>query len=851
MAALRRSSFLAPVAPLFAALLLVLALAPEVPAHAPHDVISAVGLSPDFASDGLVLIQGTLLDHRIVGWSDDRGGSWHEVGGPLALAGVKRFAFSPDLAVDGVVFAATETDGVWRSTDRGRHFTALGGPMAGLVTTGIAVSPDFASDGVVLVTTHLGLFRSDDGGDTWATVSTGLTEIDLRSVDFGGGSPTPVAYCGGLVMHRSDDLGLTWVGQTAFPSFIKTVSCSPHHDVDQSAVVCLQVDGVRTTNNGGALWRLANTGLTDQLTMDIVLTDGLSMVLGTRSVGVFVSPDLDGPWTIDMSDFEELDPVGSPHFRSVAASPQYASDGTAFVGAFEGLYRTEDHGANWTQLDVFHQLVEIRLAPSPRFVDDGLLFVGTYGGGVKLWHDPRPGRVAGAGHGRGSQATGASPLSGGPAPAPGPLPAPGQPGGPHAGPLAGNPLHGYWETRANGLISKWCDTLDVSPDFEQDGTLFYGYWGGFRSTDRGHTWQKLSLPSVQVVRDIAISPDYANDQTVIFGTNSTGVWRSTDGGDSWSDVSASLPANVRTRRVRFSPDYANDQTVFLATWDDKVQRSLDGGSTWAAADAGITNINMRGFALSPDFANDDTLLVGTRGDGVFRSTDRGDSWTAVNTGLEGSGPWSVESVAFSPDFAVDHTVFCTTMAGGVYRSTDGGSSWQLGIDGLPLTAVRDVLPSPGFADDRTLFVATHEGVFRSRDGGDSWTSLPKYARVDDNHPVVEFAGTWTETSEPGAYSFGVTSSDEPGARTALPFLAREITWYAQRGPDAGLAEVWIDGELEAVIDLYAPVTEPQVPLLHRSFEDAQWRRIEIMSVGTGNAASTGAWVRNDGWEWQR
>jgi photosystem II stability/assembly factor-like uncharacterized protein len=74
---------------------------------------------------------------------------------------------------------------------------------------------------------------------------------------------------------------------------------------------------------------------------------------------------------------------------------------------------------------------------------------------------------------------------------------------------------------------------------------------------------------------------------------------------------------------------ARDATIFAGTNGNGIFRSLDGGVTWTPVNTGLTTLTVRAIA----FAGDAALFAGTQGGGVFLSTDYGDSWTPINTGL--------------------------------------------------------------------------------------------------------------------------------------------------------------------------------------------------------------------------
>jgi photosystem II stability/assembly factor-like uncharacterized protein len=794
--------------------------------------VSRVAVSPDFANDGLLLGFASLIDHRVILRSEDGGRTLQHLGGPLAFHGVSAFAFSPAFAQDGVVFASSPEDGVWVSTDRGRSFTKAGGELAGLFVTDLAVSPGFASDGVVLASTHVGLFRSADGGASWTPVSTGLAELDLSAVAFGPGPGGPVAFSAGLTIHRSDDLGLSWQAQSALPSVATSLAVSSGFDLDESALVATRLHGVRVTTDGGVQWRPSNAGLTDPLTSEVTLWSDGRALLATLG-GVFTAPAVDGAWTQVTEGFESLDPDAAKHYLGVSAAD--GPGAPAFVAALEGLFRSDDGGGTWTQLDVFHGLVDLRLAVSPSYASDRSLFVGTYGGGVKRWREPLHTPPARGGP--------ASSVVGQAGPAPSALPGstPAAPGAATGGSPKGTD---GWSTHGDGIQGPWCDGLAVA----DDGTLFFCYLGLFRSTNGGASWDKLPLPpAASVVREVAVSPDFAADGTVFAGTNGVGVFRSTDGGDTWNELMGGLPAGVKTRRIRFSPDHAVDGTVFLATWSSGLLRSTDGGDTWSAVGAGLTTDTLRGLALSPHFAADGVVLVGTGGAGLFRSTDGGLTFVDAGAGLPPGEAREVETVAFAPDGSL---ALLGAMDGGLFLSRDGGASW---VDsGAPLVVpARDLAFSPVWSSDGTAWVGTHDGVWRTRDGARSWERLPGFARIDDRDNLMLHEGSWAPEAASPAHALTVTASGQAGDAVSYAFHGSRIAWHGPRGPDMAVARLLVDGVPLATVDLWAPVAEPSAPRFAHVFGAAGWHTIRVEHTGLTHPSATGAQVRTDGFSWHR
>ena len=194
----------------------------------------------------------------------------------------------------------------------------------------------------------------------------------------------------------------------------------------------------------------------------------------------------------------------------------------------------------------------------------------------------------------------------------------------------------------------------------------------------------------------AISPHPTTVNEILIGSVSGGVWKTTDGGNSWSALTDFLP-NVAIACLVRDPQNAN--TIFACTGEG--------------------------------FFNSDAV----RGLGIFKSTDNGETWAQLAstspTTAPGFGDWfSVNRLAIHPTNA---QIMLAATAGGVYRSADGGASWSKSYGAIAgTTSTRRVLdirfhPTNGniaIAGEGRHFngVATDgAAVAYSADGGLTWT----------------------------------------------------------------------------------------------------------------------------------
>ena len=125
-----------------------------------------------------------------------------------------------------------------------------------------------------------------------------------------------------------------------------------------------------------------------------------------------------------------------------------------------------------------------------------------------------------------------------------------------------------------------------------------------------------------------------------------------------------------TRAIAIDP--TSPATMYAGTKFNGVFKTIDGGTTWTAANIGMPNTVVVKIVIDP--VTTTNVYASTDGSGVFRSTDGGATWTAINNGLNGALPLVVYGLAIDP---VTRTTLYAGTAGGVYKTKNSGASWSL------------------------------------------------------------------------------------------------------------------------------------------------------------------------------
>ncbi|MBX3013277.1 MAG: hypothetical protein KF832_17290 [Caldilineaceae bacterium] len=145
------------------------------------------------------------------------------------------------------------------------------------------------------------------------------------------------------------------------------------------------------------------------------------------------------------------------------------------------------------------------------------------------------------------------------------------------------------------------------------------------------------------------------------------------------------------------------------------------------------------LALAPDFAETGVILAATAA-GLYRTADGGRQWVGYQQAFADPRVTAVT-------FAATHKgtiAFAATADARLFGSSDQGLTWQEAPAWAGLGLINVITPSPAYAADQTLFVATPEGIFRSQDGGNRWESST-FGLLDLEVLCLACAPTFTES----------------------------------------------------------------------------------------------------------
>jgi photosystem II stability/assembly factor-like uncharacterized protein len=352
-------------------------------------------------------------------------------------------------------------------------------------------------------------------------------------------------------------------------------------------------------------------------------------------------------------------------------------------------------------------------------------------------------------------------------------------------------------------------SIAVGGSVARPSEYYFGATGGglWKTTDGGTEWDPVTDGQINASSVGAIEVCPANPDIVYIGMGEVqlrgdiiqgdGVYRTTDGGETWTHLG--LADTQAIGRIRVDP--VNCDRVFVAALghpygpnDERgVFRSNDGGQTWERVLFRNNQTGAVDIAMDPDNPNvlyagfwhayrtEYTLNSGGPGGGLFKSTDGGDSWTNLteNPGMPG-GP--IGKVGISVSGADSNRLYAIIEAneGGVFRSDDAGATWQL-VNSNRNLRQRAFYYTRIYADpvERDRVYVLNVNFFRSNDGGATFQSISTphgdnhdlWIAPDNNQRMVEGndgganvsingGQSWTEQDYSTAQMYHVTTTND-------------------------------------------------------------------------------------------
>jgi photosystem II stability/assembly factor-like uncharacterized protein len=299
------------------------------------------------------------------------------------------------------------------------------------------------------------------------------------------------------------------------------------------------------------------------------------------------------------------------------------------------------------------------------------------------------------------------------------------------------------------------------------GVMTHSGDGVYRSTDAGKTWKHIGLDSTRHISRIVVHPTNPDivllaAQGTLYGSSTQrGIYKSTDGGLTWKRT---LYVDERTGAAELSMDPTNPRILYAAMWEhgrlpwkvisggpgSGLYKSTDMGESWTRMTEGLPK-TMGKMAIAVSRSNPEKVYALIESDsnederGLYVSTNAGKSWSQVT-----SEPRLVQRAWYYIELSVDpgneNTIY--VLSAPALRSDDGGKTWET-VDGVH-GDYHDMWINPH--NPHNVILADDGGAVVTFDRGTSW-STQQYAtaqlyriNVDNQFPYRIYAGQQDNSS---------------------------------------------------------------------------------------------------------
>lgn len=304
----------------------------------------------------------------------------------------------------------------------------------------------------------------------------------------------------------------------------------------------------------------------------------------------------------------------------------------------------------------------------------------------------------------------------------------------------------YWSgnTKASGRVVSLAPH-PTDPNVCYAASASGGLW---KTTNGGTSWSPLT-DQLSILNSGFVVVDPVNHDIVYYGTgeywtssNGDGLFRSLDGGATWEKIGTTAQVGSQITGIAVSP--VNPSIINL-TSNGGACVSFDAGASWSQRMSGTCT------SLALDTMNPSNVYVGRHGQGVYKSTNGGLTYTKLAGGLPTTsmGIVLVDLCNASPDDVYAAIIGGGGGVNGVFRSTDGGATWVKKTATPNFCSPQcwyDVYLSVDPTDPEVVYLGGVDpryavaGVLKSVNGGDSWTEISQFSggTLHPDHHALEF-----------------------------------------------------------------------------------------------------------------
>ena len=557
-------------------------------------------------------------------WKSTNGGtSWVPLIDNVNSGWMSIFHLIIDPANQNVVYASVISGGVLKSTDAGATWAATGsGPSS---AKQVKIHP--SNSNIIFCAAGNGIWRSVNAGASWTQVSTSTME----DIEFNPQDPN-IMYASGSTgtscVWRSADNGLTWTpigtasgitntGRTllgvspANPNVVYAVQASGslfgrmYKSTDAGLTYTTTVVGSPSSGTNYFGYDPSGTGTTGQATYDMAICVSPTDANEVHIAGIICWKSTNGGTSFTATTVWSY-PNSTGYNHADVHALEWVN-GTIWSGSDGGIYKSTNNAGDWTDLSSglgIRQFYRITCSKT----DPNVITTGAQDNGSSFRRS----------NGTWIDWLGADGMDNAISPT-------------NAAIAIGTSQNGsiYKTTNSGasytGLTSpssgNWITPLVMHPTSHD--TVYGGWTGVWRSGNGGSTWTNLS-PSITVKLDVlAVAP---SNTKYIYTSTGTTLYRTTDGGTNWTTLTA--PATITSIFVSKYNPLKIWYTCNSSTY--QVFVSTDGGSTYSSISTGLPALSARSVVVDEDAFN--AIYVGMN-IGVYYRDDNTGAWNQLATGL--------------------------------------------------------------------------------------------------------------------------------------------------------------------------------------------------------------------------